>query len=97
MVFAGARAYLQAEQLRKARQGVQVPYASRTASLTEEMGMQSVESSVSRFPVFSRYYCSFFSFMVFFWRHVLYEMDACKVLYYMVRRRSLYCPARRGA
>lgn len=60
MVFAGARAYLQAEQLRKARQGVQVPYASRTASLTEEMGMQSVESSVSRFPVFSRYYCSFF-------------------------------------
>lgn len=60
MVFAGARAHLQAEQQRKARQGVQVPYASRTASLTEEMGMQSVESSVSRFPVFSRYYCSFF-------------------------------------
>jgi len=96
MVFAGARAHLQAEQQRKARQGVQVPYASRTASLTEEMGMQSVESSVSRFPVFSRYYCSFF-FMVFFWRRVLYEMDVCKVLYYMVRRRSLYCPARRGA
>jgi len=75
MVFAGARAHLQAEQQRKARQGVQVPYASRTASLTEEMGMQSVESSVSRFPVFSRYYCKFF-FMVFFWRRVTVR-DGC--------------------
>lgn len=97
MVFAGARAYLQAEQQRKARQGVQVPYASRTASLTEEMGMQSVESSVSRFPVFSRYYCSFFCSWSSSGVALLYEMDACKVLYYMVRRRSLYCPARRGA
>lgn len=58
--FRGRTGPFAAAQQRKARQGVQVPYASRTASLTEEMGMQSVESSVSRFPVFSRYYCSFF-------------------------------------
>ena len=67
---------------------------SRTASLTEEMGMQSVESRFLGFPFFL-VTASFFT--VFFWRRVLYEMDACKVLYYMVRRRSLYCPARRGA
>jgi len=39
----------------------------------------------------------FFIMVFFFWRRMLYEMEACKVLYYMVRRRSLYCPARRGA
>jgi len=56
--------------------------------------MQSVESRFLGFPFFL-VTASFFT--VFFWRRVLYEMDACKVLYYMVRRRSLYCPARRGA